>query len=628
MLRVIVMSTPMMSSVIHNLGFTPPPDVSIRLFEAVLEEGVALAKQLEHSNDVDVFVAAGSSAKLLSRVVEKPLIEISVTGFDILHALKTATHFSSSVAVFTYPEQIHHLVATLDDLAMQVKTIVYDYEEIPKLEKTMDELLHLGIQTVIGPSLIVQMAQRRGMNAVFIYSNDSVKRALDQAVQVGKINLLEAERVKRFETILDFTYGGIIAIDAGGKVTAFNPTAEKITGLDRKMALGKPLGKLFPNSKFARIVHLKEPEINQIVSLGDRRIIANHVPILSEGILTGAVITFQDFAAIQEAEAEIRSKLFSKGFLVKTGLEDIHGRSPAIRIAKNEARLFASSNATITILGETGTGKELFARGIHRASPRADHPFVAINCDAFPMTLLESELFGYDEGAFTGARRGGKKGLIELAHRGTLFLDEIAEMPIALQTRMLRVLEEREVIRIGGEKIINVDIRVIAATNKDLWALVCKKRFREDLYYRLNVLVLRVPPLRERLDDIPLLTTLFLDELLPQMPAKQIRAIAHHPCLRRHPWPGNIRELKNLMERFAVLTPAYPDADSLLSSLLQPHNTDECVGAEELVRVLSESGGNRVVAAKKMGISRSTLWRKIRRLKNLPPELCRRKRHL
>ncbi len=628
MLRVIVMSTPMMSSVIHNLGYTPPPDVSIGIFEAVLEKGVALAKQLEHSNDVDVFVAAGSSAKLLSRVVEKPLIEISVTGFDILYALKTAMHFSSSVAVFTYPEQIHHIAATLDVLAMQVKTIVYDYEQIPKLERAIDELLRLGIRTVIGPSLIVQLAQRRGMNAVFIYSNDSVKRALDQAVQVGKINLMEAERVKRFETILNFTYGGIIATDAGGNVTAFNPAAEKITGLDRKMALGKPIGKLFPNSKFVRIVHLKEPEINQIVSLGDRRIITNHVPILSEGILTGAVITFQDFAAIQDAEAEIRSKLFHKGFLVKTGLDDIHGRSPAILHAKDETRLFASSHATITILGETGTGKELFAQGIHRASPRAAHPFVAINCDAFPMTLLESELFGYDEGAFTGARRGGKKGLIELAHRGTLFLDEIAEMPIALQTRMLRVLEEREVIRIGGEKIINVDIRVIAATNKDLWALVCEKKFREDLYYRLNVLVLRVPPLRVRLDDIPILTSLFLSELLPDMPAKQVRSIANHSCLRQHSWPGNVRELKNLMERFAVLSPAFPDLFSLLDSLLQPQDRVGCKAAGEIVRVLCESGGSRRVAAERLGVSRSTLWRRIKRLKNFSPELCRRKSHL
>jgi propionate catabolism operon transcriptional regulator len=422
MLRVVVMSTPMLSSVIKNLCYTPPSDVQIRLFEAVLDEGVELAKKLVNSEDVDVFVSAGSNAKLISRVIKKPLIEITITGFDILNALKTARQFSNSVAVFTYPEQIHHLEGTLGVLAMQVKTIVYDYDQIPMLEKTMDELLHMGIRTVIGPSLIVQMAQRRGMNAIFIYSNDSVKRALDQALQVGKINLLEAERVKKFETILDFTYGGIIAIDASGKVTAFNPTAERITSLDRKLALGKRIGKLFPNSKFAQIAHRKEPEINQIVSLGDRRIIANHVPILTDGIFTGAVITFQDFAAIQDAEAEIRSKLFSKGFLVKTGLEDIHGQSPAIHSTKNEAKLYASSNATITILGETGSGKELFARGIHRASRRADQPFVAINCDAFPMTLLESELFGYDEGAFTGARRGGKKGLIELAHRGTLFL--------------------------------------------------------------------------------------------------------------------------------------------------------------------------------------------------------------
>jgi transcriptional regulator, propionate catabolism operon regulatory protein len=617
MIHITVMSAPMLSSIIQDLHYMPGTDVSIRIVNALLEDAVAIAKQLEASGEVNVFVSAGHNAKLLAPVVKKPLVEIDVTGFDILYALKTARKFSNRVAVFSYPHQVDHLAAISEVLAMQVKTLVYDYEQVPKLERMMDETFDEGIHTVIGTSLIFRMAQRRGMNAVFIYSNDSVKRALDQAVQIARFNLQEAENVRKFETILDFTYGGIIATDRDGKVTAFNPSAEKITGIDRKKAIGRFIGGLLPDTRLSRIVHLQEPELNQIVTIGNRRILANYVPILSQGVLSGTVVTLQDFATIQEAEAKIRSKIFSKGFLVKTGIDDIHGRSPAIRRTKEEARLYASSNATILILGESGTGKELFARGIHRESARGSNPFVAINCAAFPVPLLESELFGYDEGAFTGARRGGKRGLIELAHHGTLFLDEIAEMPTSLQTRLLRVLEEREMIHIGGEKIINVDIRVIAATNKNLWGIVRAGQFREDLYYRLNVLILRVPPLRERPDDIPLLASLFLSELLPDMPAIQIRAIAKHPCLRQYDWPGNIRELKNLMERFAVLSPSCPDAAALLISLFQPCDTKVRTAREEVARALRESGGNRAEAARKLGVSRSTLWRRLKRLGNL-----------
>ena len=620
MIHIVVMSAPMLSSVIQNLRHATPPDVTIRIVDALLEDAVAIAKRIEAAGEVDVFVAGGATARLLASAVKKPFVEISVTGFDILHALKAARNFSDCVAVFAYREQIEHLKGALDVLAMQVKTVIYDSDRFPQVERMMDELLDEGIHTVIGSSLVFQTAQRRGMNAVFIYSNDSVNRALDQALQIATSNRQEAEKAKEFKTILDFTYGGIIATDRDGMVTVFNPTAEKITEIAREKAIGRFIGELFPHTRLAGLVHLHEPELNQIMSVGDRRILTNHIPILSDGALTGAVVTFQDVATIQEAEAKIRRKLFDKGFLVKTNLNDVHGRSPAVRCAKEEAMRYAASDATVIILGESGTGKELFARGIHSASKRANQPFVAINCGAFPETLLESELFGYDEGAFTGARRGGKQGLIELAHNGTFFFDEIAEMPTSLQTRLLRVLEEREVMHIGGEKIIPVDIRVIAATNKDLRGFVRTGRFREDLYYRLNVLILRVPSLRERPDDIPLLASLFLSALLPDMPAKEIRAVAKHSCLRQYDWPGNVRELRNFMERFAALSPSFPDAASLLMSLFQSHDTKGCTAAGEIARVLRESGGNRVDAARKLGVSRSTLWRKLKHMGNLPSE--------
>ena len=608
----------MLSSVIRNLQYMPPPDVSIRLVDAFLEDALAKAVRIEESGEVDVFVSAGSNARFLATALKKPLVEVNVTGFDLLHAFTAARKISDSVAVFTYPDQIEHLTATLDVLSMNVRTVEYDFENLVNMEKALDELQDQGINTIIGSSLMFQMAKRRGMTPVFIYSNDSMKRALDQAIQIAKSNQEEADRSKRFETILDFTYGGIIGTNADGLVTAFNPSAERITGLQRDKAMGRFIGGIFPGLRLSRIMHLQQPELNQIVSEGNKQILANYIPIISEGVFTGAVVTFQDFGAIQAAEEKIRSNIYKKGFQVKTSLESIYGRSPALENAKENARLYASSDATVLILGESGTGKELFSRGIHRASERSEQPFVAINCGAFPEPLLESELFGYDEGAFTGARRGGKKGLIEMAHHGTLFLDEIAEMPTALQTRMLRVLEEREVMHVGGDRIINVDVRVIAATNKDLAGLVRAGLFREDLYYRLTVLILRIPSLRERSEDIPLLASLFLAELLPCLQVATIRKLAAHPCLQRYPWPGNVREFKNFMERFAVLSPAYPDSEALLTSLFDADERDDCEKSDAIARALHAAGGNHAEAARKLGVSRTTLWRRLKSLGSVP----------
>jgi transcriptional regulator, propionate catabolism operon regulatory protein len=617
MINIAVMSSPMLSSVIQSLNYTPPSDVSIRIIDATPWETAAIAKDIENSGKVDIFVCGVRNAKLLRGVVKKPIVEINITGFDLLHALTAAKSYSDHVALFVYSGQIDHFKGVFEILAMKVKTIVFDYKEFLQSERRIDKLLDEGIRTVIGPSPVFQTAQRRGMNAVYIYSNDSIKHALDQAVQIALSNRQETEKVREFKTILDFTYGGIIASDQSGIIKAFNPRAERITGITKEKAIGCFINDLFPDSEITELMHLHEKKLNYIIKLGSRKVLTNYIPIIVEEALTGAVITFQDLATVQEAEAKIRSNLLSKGFLGKTNLNDIHGRSSALRCAKEEALRYATSDATVMILGESGTGKELFARGIHSASVRANQPFVAINCAAFPETLLESELFGYDEGAFTGARRGGKQGLIEIAHHGTFFLDEIAEMPISLQTRLLRVLEEREVMHIGGEKIIHVDIRIIAASNQKLWELVRMGRFREDLYYRLNVLVLYVPPLRERPDDIPHLTSLFLSQLLPAMPTKEIQAISKHPCLYQYDWPGNVRELKNFTERFAALSPSFPDSASLLIYLFKTYDKTKRVADGNITRILHQSDGNRAEAARRLGVSRTTLWRKLKRLNGI-----------
>jgi propionate catabolism operon transcriptional regulator len=282
--------------------------------------------------------------------------------------------------------------------------------------------------------------------------------------------------------------------------------------------------------------------------------------------------------------------------------------------ARNKAAHYAKSKAAILILGESGTGKELFAQAIHNESSRTNQPFVAVNCAALPENLLESELFGYDEGAFTGARKGGKPGLFELAHRGTIFLDEIGEMPLQIQSRLLRVLEEREVMRLGGDRLLPVDIRIVAATNRNIWEMVKNGHFREDLYYRLCVLELYLPQLIARKTDIPLLLNKFLSSYPIGFLADDLAALCDHPFFRVYPWPGNVRELKNFAERASVLYRPGCSIDDLVASLT-PRNQLLSSEQDQLLETLAEADGNKADAAKRLGISRTTLWRKMQRLK-------------
>ena len=289
----------------------------------------------------------------------------------------------------------------------------------------------------------------------------------------------------------------------------------------------------------------------------------------------------------------------------------------------DKARQFAVVDSNVLITGETGTGKEMIAQGLHNLSRRAKGPFVAFNCAAVPENLLESELFGYEEGAFTGARRGGKVGLIELAHGGTLFMDEIGEMPLPLQARILRVIQEKEVMRIGGERIIPVDLRLLSATNENLSQLIEQRKFRKDLYYRINVLRLHIPPLRDRPEDIPLLVKHILKRHQAMNPAVTEIGAKAMKRLCQQEWPGNVRELESTLERALLLAkgPVLQEADILDALYLQTSpglplesglSEDTLLNVEKatIERVLQEEKFNYSRAAARLGINRTTLWRK------------------
>ena len=388
----------------------------------------------------------------------------------------------------------------------------------------------------------------------------------------------------------------------------------------------------------AQINELKAAGVQAIVGAGLITDLAEEAGLTGVFVYSAASIrqAFDDAletARLTQLESNRgRRQIVADTLRAKHGINDLRGESVAMEKLRQAVVLYARSPATVLIDGETGTGKELVAQAIHRESPRslgANRPFVAVNCGAIAESLLESELFGHEEGAFTGARRGGHAGLFEAANHGTLFLDEIGEMPLALQTRLLRVLEEREVVRVGGTRPVAVNVRVISATHCDLEARVREGRFRADLFYRLAVLRLSLPTLRARQSDVAALAEWSLKHALAALGARphpnlhaEMGACAD--LLQRYGWPGNVRELRNLTQRLALflaaeplqaLTPAFMlSVAPELARGTGPANEEAPKEAEESVeQVLARFGGRRDEAAAHLGISRTTLWRKLRK---------------
>ena len=435
------------------------------------------------------------------------------------------------------------------------------------------------------------------------------------------------------DAILSHLGEGVAAVDLEERIESLNPAMARLLGIPPERAVGRRLSEIAPELTLARVLETGQQELEQIARVGQRTLVTNRIPLRAQGVPTGAVLTCTDSSAIERVDRSLRSQHRPRRFVAIHALADVLGESPAIRRARILGSRFARTDATVLVTGASGTGKELFAQGIHLASVRRDRPFVAVNCAALPESLLESELFGYEEGAFTGSRRGGKPGLFEAAHTGTIFLDEIGDMPAPLQTRLLRVLQQREVLRLGGSDPTPVDVRVVAATNRELEARVAQGSFREDLYYRLAILRLHLPPLAERREDIPLLAEHLLRAALARHGSADAleRALAAIlPRLAGHAWPGNVRELENVLERVAVLFAAAdahgPLEDELRTVIPELHarRTRKAPDVEGLrgmrraderahvLRVLAECEGNQVEAARRLGIGRTTLWRKLR----------------
>ena len=436
-----------------------------------------------------------------------------------------------------------------------------------------------------------------------------------------------AEKLKGtlFRTVLDYSYEGVVSINREQQIVICNPAASNISGIVQSESLGKPVSQVLPRLALERLLLTGHEELGQIIELPNSQILCNKIPILVNGKIAGAVATFQETGKIQQWEAAIRKKIYAGGHIASFTFADIIGSSSSIRDAISMAREFAVTDSSVLITGETGVGKEVFAQSIHNASPRAQKPFVAINCAALPAQILESELFGYMGGAFTGASPKGKAGLLEIAHGGTLFLDEIAEMDFSIQSKLLRVIQEKRVMRLGSDRVVPVDVRIIAATNKNLKTRIAEQQFRADLYYRLNVLRLRLPSLRERKPDIRLFAEYLLQRHEKKAPRKLHWDADALERLVQHEWPGNVRELQNIVERIVALCKQETIPAELISRVMRddddlPETPAEIAAGspmnerETIQQALAQTRGKLAATAELLGISRSTLWRKMKLL--------------
>ena len=592
------------------------------------QETVKCAQTLAAAG-AEIIITRKGTRRIVEEVTNLKVVSLNNSLSDYLWMLKErGLHTPGLIAFFSYDPMSSDILQMCEMLEVQTKN--YIFKSFADCRGCVERALKDGAVFSVGGAWTDPWAKRLGLPHVIVENSvETILNALESATQLRRVQVEEAEKQCLFKTqsemyqaVLDFTHDAILAIDENGRIQVLNPPAERIMGCRAADSVGQPVEAVLPNTLLPDVLESGEKQLDQIMQIHQTLCNTNRIPILVDGQRRGVVATFQDVKQLQNSEQKIRLKLHEKGLVAKYAFNDILGDSPAIRSTIQIARSYAASRASVLILGETGTGKELFAQSIHNASDRRDGPFVAINCAAVSNSLLESELFGYEAGSFTGASRGGREGVFELAHGGTLFLDEIGEIPRETQVELLRVLQEKEIRRVGGSRVIPVDVRIIAATNKDLLQETVEGRFREDLYYRLDVLDLKLPPLRERGDDVKILG-LHLFRQLPggKDPIMQSQFLYLLEQAGPYQWYGNIRELQNFVERANILMRNAGASSVTVSDILRRRAEpapDPCQETESRDRRAIEAAlhnhpGSMADAARSLGCSRQTLWRKMKK---------------
>lgn len=568
-----------------------------------------------------IIISRGGTAALLRNNISIPVIEIAHDFHGVYRILQQAKIKSQKIAAVGFPQFCNALRHYQNMTNEEFKICqVYNHNDIENVIKNLSEN---DYHTVIGGLTVAEMAKKYNLNAIMgDTDNISIEQAINEAYSLLKYLNRENTKLIMSHAALNQAREGIMCIDQLGEIININ-------------AIGLSLFQCHVGDKIFKKEAFKDiyPSIINELDIKEQAVDINGQTIFisirhfsnrqtSYSIITGLT---QESSLWQNSISK-KSKL--RGFSTTWSFDDIIGQSPAIRDVIKKAKLCARHELPIHILGDTGTGKELFAQSIHNHSARSHGPFIAINCAAIPESILESELFGYADGAFTSARKGGKPGVFEMAMNGTVFIDEISEAPLSVQVKLLRVLQEKQFSRLGGDTLITADFRLITASNKDLRQLVASGEFRQDLYYRINILELSLPALRQRPGDIMLL----IQHLLHQ----QGRQITFTPdavdFLHRYSWPGNIRELQAVIYRLIVLLDIDRVSKDVLLQIgqISPDDANESshfpaagVASDEtdllkkqekrlISHVIEKTDGDRTKASVMLGISPTTLWRKLK----------------
>lgn len=588
----------------------------------------------------EVIISRGGVASHISKIFKNTvIIRMEPDYFDIINAVNSAKIYGDNIGIIMHSETIELITDKVDiikNILNLHKLKIYAFETIDDIHNQVICGKSDGMDAMVGGGIAaLESGTSNKMPVVFVKSSKtSVIEAIKQALSIIKVRKKERKQLESLKLIVNYISEGVMAIN-GDKVVLINSTLEDILGIKNVQVFNKKIVDI--NNTIADFLN-KEGKDKEIIKI-DKSNFLIEKSNLNESGFAEKILRFHNVEKIQEQEQKIRSKLNAKGFVAKYNFDDIIGKSNAIKNVINSARIYASTDASILISGNSGTGKELLAQSIHNESNRKNGPFVPINCGAIPENLLESEFFGYEEGAFSGAKKNGKKGLFELAHTGTIFLDEINSLPISLQSKLLRVIQEKEFNRIGSDSIISVDVRIIAATNQDMNKLTRNNKFRTDLYYRLNILNLNLPTLSDRKGDIEILSIHFLNYYSKKYKVN-IPYLEKHELdiLTNYNWPGNVRELENTIHRFVLLYGKENNNNNLIYNCLENttdamennviedkkeskeiikihRDTLEVMEREIILSYLNEYKWNKQIVADKLGICRSTLWRKLKESK-------------
>ncbi|MDR3351916.1 MAG: sigma 54-interacting transcriptional regulator [Zoogloeaceae bacterium] len=583
----------------------------------------------------DVIISRGAVADIVERSFNDIVVlRAEPDDVDLLEVLAEAAVIGSRVGFLIYAAYASDFKTDSIRRILGLKELkIYPVRSKSDIEHTIVQGRQDGMDVMVGGGKLgKRIGEALNYPVLFVETGKrSIRGTIVQALAIIEARRGEKRRIRYLKTVVESVQEGIMTL-RGRNCILVNEVLTAMLHLPREKVSGKDgIGLTMDDLDPALRRFLgksKTPE--EIIRIRNHVFLCRKVPLPDAPDSDETMLICRDVTEIRQQEQKIRLELYAKGFTAKFHFEDIVGKNAALKPLIAKARTFAATDANILIHGESGTGKELFAQSIHNASARKNGPFVAVNCAAIPETLLESELFGYEEGAFSGARRGGKPGLFELAHEGTIFLDEINSLPIDLQGVLLRVIQERQVRKVGSQSIISIDTRIISATNSDIERLIAENAFRSDLYYRFNTLNLGLPPLRDRHKDIPILARHFLTTYAARYKTP-VSVLSEHDMalLLAHAWNGNVRELENVIHRYVVLNktgnssslascfdaataPAHILRAAASDSQTDNRGTLAQVEHEVIIRCLEENHWNKQAAADKLGVSRATLWRKLR----------------